>query len=378
MQVKAHYREGRRRPWEARWYVEGRARCRFFETETDRNRFVREFQREIGTHGADAFRFDKERMRRWKAADRIVPGVDPVALAEFWARHHGVGPLRTVAGGIEAYLREMERAGRDPDYRKHARQALERFTAIFGERRINSVTGAEVSDFLHALPFQPITKRHYRTYLVTAYKWFIRQRWAIDNPAAAVAAPKIHLPEPGILTVEETERLFRENERRDPGICGLLALGAFAGMRSSAIVRLSREEIDLDNRAIHTPASKTKKGRRQFIEDLPDNLWPWLERTPAAAFTMTPRQYASRREEALVRAGLFLSKEQAAKRGAAPKAPPKNCLRHSFVSYHVALHRDPGRTALIISHKDQAILWEHYLGVATMADAGRYFDISPL
>jgi hypothetical protein len=59
------------------------------------------------------------------------------------------------------------------------------------------------------------------------------------------------------------------------------------------------------------------------------------------------------------------------------KAPPKNCLRHSFVSYHVAFHRDPGKTALLVSHKDQAILWDHYLGVATAEDAGRYFSLGP-
>ena len=83
---------------------------------------------------------------------------------------------------------------------------------------------------------------------------------------------------------KKPRRCFRANEKEDPGICALLALGAFAGMRSSAIVRLSREELDFTNRAILTPASKTKKGRRQFIEGLPDNLWPWLERAPAAAF----------------------------------------------------------------------------------------------
>ncbi|MCC5808690.1 MAG: hypothetical protein JJU00_20350, partial [Opitutales bacterium] len=168
---------------------------------------------------------------------------------------------------------------------------------------------------------------------------------------------------------------FRTNEDVDPEICALLALGAFAGMRSSAVVRLSRDEIDFQNRAILTPAEKTKKGRRHFIEGLPDNLWPWLERAPAAAFEMTPRQYAFRRQKAFERSGLLVSKEEARKTGAKPKTPPKNCLRHSFVSYHVALHRDPGRTALLVSHKDQAILWEHYLGVATKADGERYFGI---
>lgn len=186
------------------------------------------------------------------------------------------------------------------------------------------------------------------------------------------------LPEPGILSGDEAEALFRANEQVYPGICGLLALGAFAGMRSFAIVRLAYDEVDFKNRAILTPAAKTKKNRRHFIEGLAENLWSWLEKTPPQAFQMTPREFAHRREVALARTGLLVSKAaaKASKGKLQPKAPPKNCLRHSFVGYHVALHRDPGKTALLVSHKDQAILWDHYLGVATAEGAGRYFAIA--
>jgi integrase len=281
---------------------------------------------------------------------------------------------------MQAYLLEMKRAGRDPQYQKHTLRALTRFASHHGEKAVEDITSPEISEFIHGLPFQALTKRHYRTYLVSAFKWFAKQGWTQSNPAATVPSPRVHLAEPGILTVKEAEALFRKNEKEDPEICGLLALGAFAGMRSSAICRLSWEELDFENRAILTPAAKTKKGRRHFIEGLPDNLWSWLERTPAAAFKMTTREFARRREAAFARAGLLVSKAaaKASKGKLVVKAPPKNCLRHSFVSYHVALHRDPGKTALLVSHKDQAILWDHYLGVATAEAAGRYFATMPL
>jgi hypothetical protein len=37
------------------------------------------------------------------------------------------------------------------------------------------------------------------------------------------------------------------------------------------------------------------------------------------------------------------------------------------VTYHVALHRNPGKTALIFSHRDPDCLYRHYLGIATKA-----------
>ena len=70
----------------------------------------------------------------------------------------------------------------------------------------------------------------------------------------------------GILTVEETERLFRANEKIDPEVCGLMALGLFAGMRTSAIPRVDYNEITM-RQGILTPAEKTKKNRRNYIEN---------------------------------------------------------------------------------------------------------------
>jgi hypothetical protein len=50
-----------------------------------------------------------------------------------------------------------------------------------------------------------------------------------------VRTPDVVTLEPGIFKVWEMEKIFRANEKVGPEVCGLLALGAFAGMRSSAI-----------------------------------------------------------------------------------------------------------------------------------------------
>jgi len=52
-----------------------------------------------------------------------------------------------------------------------------------------------------------------------------------------------------------------------------------------------------------------------------------------------------------------------------------NVLRHSFCSYHVALHRDAARMALLMQHTNQAMLYRHYKGLALKAGAERCFDI---
>lgn len=104
---------------------------------------------------------------------------------------------------------------------------------------------------------------------------------------------------------------------------------------------------------------------------------------------MTHRQMLHRRAQAMKRAGLLIEADDIAQENAKrerkgeellnlkPKCPPKNALRHSFVTYHVALHRNPGKTALIVSHRDQDCLYRHYLGIANRKDADKYFDIFP-
>lgn len=270
MEINPHFREGRKKPWEARWWVNRKPRSRFFATEKERDKFIRDFKKEIAQHGTEVFQFDKGVARRWQIVAEILPDVDPVDMAEYWLANHLTSEKRTFAEAIQSYLLEMQRAGRDEEYKKHTLRALERFSANHGDKALQDITSQDISEFIHDLPFQAMTKSHYRTYLVGAFKWFISQKWTNSNPASAVPNPKVHLAEPGILTVAETEALFRKNEKVDPDICGLLALGAFAGMRSSAISRLSWDELDFKNRAILTPAAKTKKGRRQFIEGLPD------------------------------------------------------------------------------------------------------------
>lgn len=100
-------------------------------------------------------------------------------------------------------------------------------------------------------------------------------------------------------------------------------------------------------------------------------------------------EFATTRSMAFKRAGLLIEaddisreNEKRGRRGLEPvdlkpKCPPKNALRHSFVTYHVALHRNPGKTALIVSHRDQDCLYRHYLGIANQKDAKEYFKILP-
>lgn len=392
MKIHTVYQSYRKKPFVARWYEGTRQRNRFFSTEAAREEFIQEFSRTNERADPALPQIEPSKLLRWQQAMQIAPEADPVEVFQFWARVKKQKEKlenRRLQDAANAYIQSMERVGRNASYIGHVRRALADLQDEYGNRNVRDFDGQKLSDYLFGLPYSKVTIRNKRNYFLGAFGWWEKQGWVEDNPVKKVESPVVQDKEPGILTVAETRQLFRVNEKVDPEICGLLALGAFAGMRSSAISRIDHSEIDFQQRGILTPAEKTKKKRRQWIEDLPDNLWEWLKKTPPQAFKMSHRQMLHRRSMALKRAGLLIEADDLARENAkrdrqglelvdqSPKCPPKNALRHSFVTYHVALHRNPGKTALIVSHRDQDCLYRHYLGIANQKDAGRYFDIRP-
>jgi hypothetical protein len=143
-----------------------------------------------------------------------------------------------------------------------------------------------------------------------------------------------------------------------------MALEAFGGLRFSSSFRISRDEINLEEKTIILPASKHKSGKRQILEGLPENLWAWIKAADAMGhdWKICRPVYDREKKAAFERAGL---------------SKLCNVLRHSFCSYHVALHQDAAKTAWLMQHTNQAMLYRHYKGLALRADAERYFQLSP-
>lgn len=165
-----------------------------------------------------------------------------------------------------------------------------------------------------------------------------------------------------ILTVEQAAQLFAYARKHQRDAIGRLALEAFAGLRFSSAFRLEKSDINFDDRGILLPAHKLKTERRHYIDGLPDNLWEWLRVTNDGCWAMEGSEWMHLKSRLFVDA----------------KVPhPRNCLRHSFCTYHVAAYKNPGLTATILCHRNQQKLWQAYNGNAKQADGVKYFEIRP-
>lgn len=381
--IRLKYDPKRKSPFQVEWIKDEKRHSRFFETEDEREKFVEKLSRFVVGDNEEYLSVDDTTMSDIIIMNRERGKVPVSMIWEFWKKHHKTMELRTVFKAMDEYIRSLKLEGVvSKEYIQHSCKILERFCDSFGKAYLTEITREDLETWISKIPYSPVTKKNYRSTIRAAWTYFERKEWITRNVATRLKSEPIIRGEIGILTVEETEKLLRANEKEDPEICGLMALGLFAGMRTSAIPRVEHHEINFTDKGILTPAPKTKKKRRDYLENLPDNLWAWLKQTPETAFGWCERKYKKRRRAAMRRAGLLVTIEDVrnlADKGipAKRKVPPHNCFRHSFPSYDIALHRNFQDTALKLSHKGTNILFEHYRGIAKKEDAEKYFNIYP-
>lgn len=184
MEIKRHYRPEKVKKYEARWYVEGKLKCRFFATERERDQFADNFSEQVARNGRDLLLgFDPARMRRWQQASRLAPEADPVEVMQFWlASHRPVLRPKKLSEAIPAYLNHLAGIERDLEYRKHIKRHLEDFMEAIGDREVHTIDFKKVADYVLGLPYQAVTKRHYRRDIKGAYSWWIERKRHTKRP----------------------------------------------------------------------------------------------------------------------------------------------------------------------------------------------------
>ncbi len=271
----------------------------------------------------------------------------------------------TVAQAVKSYLETFEarqkRGEVTANSLRQRRHKLQMFTEKFGDRLMNSITAPEIEGWIDSFGWTSAgTFNSYRKHICALFNKYRKD--VPINPTDSFSKRNDSIDEVGILTPGETARLFACAKQHYPEALGRLALEAFAGLRFSSSCRLSKSDINFVEKGILLPKNKIKTKRRFYLDGLPPNLWEWLAATNDACWAMNEAEWMH------LKSKLFRE---------AKVRHPRNCLRHSFCTYHVAAFKNPGLTATLLCHRNQDKLWDHYYGISNQPTGMAYFNIIP-
>lgn len=335
---------------------------------------------------------DAEKFRDKTEADLAEKGSSqaPVTAAELRAVHSFREALAklpdhaqsaTLADAVESFVKGLESRnksiscevvsdkllskllieGKSKGHRDALEYRLKRFNQEYGDWLACDVTTEVIDDFLTHLDVGQQTKLHYRRAIGQMFNHAIKLKAAPNNPIDDTIKPKAAPAATGILKPVEVAALLTHADAATlPG----LAISFLAGVRRAEIERLDWSEIDLDEGFIEIKAENSKTAQRRLIP-MSDNLKAWLRpyAVPRGKVVQSPAVWRKGQEKARGEAGLTTW--------------PHNAGRHSFASYYLAMHDDPGKLAMALGHPDPRLLFKHYRQLVTAKAAGAYWGIFP-
>lgn len=123
-------------------------------------------------------------------------------------------------------------------------------------------------------PAKITTKNGYRRTLFSFFKFCKMKDWVKENPLEKVPALREKSKTPEIFKVSEIAKMLPLTKPLSD-IRAYIAIGAFAGLRSKEIERLTWDKIKLADREIVLDSEVTKTGSRRVVK-ITENLAQWL------------------------------------------------------------------------------------------------------
>ncbi len=334
---------------------------------------------EVRNHGTAALSLKpEERAEFARARDRLaVLGASVADAVRFYEQHHAqLTPLK-ISAALDLLVREKETAGNRVRSIKNLRSNVTALKNAIGDKLVSEVSRNDIVQWLATDGWKPATIRTKRIDLQTFFRAAKARQWSTQDPTAVLEKEKQDDKAPGILTVAQAKRLMHAARDHEPRFCGYLALALFAGIRPEEIQAMQETDIDL-KRGVAIVAGHIAKTRKRRVVELSPNCQAWLR----IGAEFPPQNTRGLLNKLRIAAGfegfkkkLTASREQWIK--VAGEKWPHDCLRHSFASYHLALHGSAEKTALQMGHHSTDMLFRHYRELVTPQEAKRFWAIKP-
>ena len=370
--VSKIHRPDRASPYLVQWGRGQDRRTESFKTPEDQEARYAEILTRLERNGDD-FIFNRQAKIDYAAFMATIGDASWVDVVAGWRenqkRHEVVRSRKTVGEAAKEYIAHClslrDTGQMSPDTFRQKKHKISYLGEKFNTVPLCDVTTEMIDEWLTELlgELGLSAAGTFNNYLKPVRTFFnFNKKHVTPNPAEDIPLRDDSIDEVGVLTPRQAARLFAYALKHQPDALGRLALEAFAGLRFSSAAKIAKEEINFEDKGITLLKRKIKTRRRHYIDGLPENFWAWIGKATEACWAMKKNRWMHIKSDVFAAAGV-------------PHL--HNCLRHSFCTYHVAAHKNPGLTATLLCHQNQAQLWGHYNGIASQAAGLTYFSITP-
>jgi integrase len=315
---------------------------------------------------------------RYAECFKILGGDRMLEAAKDYARRHPVKRQPHTVKAVAAELVELKRKrGKSNRYIEQLEWMLDKFGETFA-RDVATITTAEIQSWLDGMDASARTVKNFRDSANTLFKYAEARGYIArgDNPVTATEkGDKDSGKRIEIYTPAEVQRLLSATPE---SFRPLIALQAFAGLRSAEVMRLNWQDIKLERGHIEIGSHIAKTASRRLVP-ITANLAQWLTDYADKKGKVWPSGSGSifyKTQEATAAATEIKADVEKKIEAMKPVTWKQNALRHSFISYRVADTADVARVALE-SGNSPAMIFANYRELVTPEDAKTWFAIAP-
>jgi integrase len=265
---------------------------------------------------------------------------------------------------VDEFLKAIETKGRSARYIEDCTSRLSRAAKAF-RGYIQRITASDIENWLDSIKASGRTRNNYRSALCTLFS-FARSRGYLPRNERTEAEMTMKASDRGrdisIYTPKELAVMLTGIE---PKFLPLVALGAFAGLRTAEIHRLEWQDVDLHAGHIIVVKHKAKTGQRRIVPVLPA-LRAWLSSIADKGGPIVPRYSGDAPLLRAFRQALEPLRVQMVYNG----------LRHSYATYRLAIVQSAEQVALEMGSSPRK-LFQNYRELTTKAQAEQWFSVMP-
>lgn len=358
--------------WLVDWTINKHRERKNFKTEAKAKHYILKRKRELTNEyerkkilfrkiGEAAAKLNNDNLNDAVVALNILSGRGSLAdAASFYTEHHDPdGGKRTVTELFDEYVSSRIKAERRERTIRDIKQRLGSFKDDFLDVPVDQITTADMERWLDSRGGNGISRNNNRVHLVGMFNYAKSRKYIRENRASVIERVKQKKKKPFILVPEDVEKLLNYTNTTEPNMIPYFALCVFAGIRPTECQRLDWKDIDLKKKQIYIQSSISKTGDDRYI-DMSDNLISWLLPYKDGKGLVFYKTHIFRRT--IKKAGIRWKVD---------------CLRHSYGTYHVAMHDNAGKTALNMGHRELGTLFDHYQRAVEKSEAERFWSIRP-